>query len=255
MVPPLPDRCLGEEMRLLGLVKTACLIGAIAITGSASADVVLSKSNDPGLLLDSRLSTLLSRERSALGKLNAARLARLATLPETRRFEKAEPTEVKYSREWLDSLPPATGQAPWKCLSEALYFEARGESIKGQFAVAEVIMNRVDSASFPDTVCGVIRQGTGRKYQCQFTYTCDGHDEVIHEKAAYARLAKIARLMIDGAARALTDGATHYHTKAVNPRWARTFPRTTTIGVHHFYRMPTKLSRREPAASPVPWLQ
>jgi spore germination cell wall hydrolase CwlJ-like protein len=145
---------------------------------------------------------------------------------------------VQYSRKWLDAQPRANGGEAWSCLTEALYFEARGESVKGQFAVAEVILNRKDSSRFPTSVCGVVRQGTGKRYQCQFTYTCDGHKEVIREPAAYQRAGKIAALMLKGANRALTKGATHYHTRAVNPRWARKFPRTTTIGVHHFYRMP-----------------
>jgi spore germination cell wall hydrolase CwlJ-like protein len=110
--------------------------------------------------------------------------------------------------------------------------------------VAEVIMNRVASSAYPDTVCGVVNQGTGRKFQCQFTYTCDGLAEVINEKSAYERLKKIAHLMVNGGPRKLTAGATHYHTKAVYPRWARKFPRTATIGVHRFYRMPTQLSQK-----------
>jgi spore germination cell wall hydrolase CwlJ-like protein len=150
--------------------------------------------------------------------------------------------DVEYSRNWLAAQSVPKGGEQWRCLAEALYFEARGETVKGQFAVAEVILNRVDSAAFPDTVCGVIHQGTGRKYQCQCTYTCDGHKEVIAEPRAFERVGKVAALMVKGAPRKLTDGATHYHTKAVNPRWARKFPRTTTIGVHHFYRMPTRLS-------------
>ncbi|WP_120499643.1 cell wall hydrolase [Roseovarius sp. EL26] len=158
---------------------------------------------------------------------------------------KASPAnvDVEYTRKWLASQPSVDGDAEWACLSEALYFEARGESAKGQFAVAEVILNRVDSANYPDTVCGVINQGTGKKYQCQFTYTCDGHKEVIHEPKAYTQVGKVAALMLGGSERVLTEGATHYHTKAVNPRWARTFPRTATIGVHHFYRQPTRLSK------------
>ncbi len=151
--------------------------------------------------------------------------------------------DMEYTRRWLASQPAAEGNAEWACLSQALYFEARGESVKGQFAVAEVILNRVDSANYPDTVCGVINQGTGKKYQCQFTYTCDGHNEVIHEPKAYTQVGKVAALMLGGSERVLTEGATHYHTKAVSPRWARTFPRTATIGVHHFYRQPTRLSK------------
>lgn len=147
-----------------------------------------------------------------------------------------KPVEVSYTRDWLDRLPKATGDEDWKCLAEALYFEARGESVKGQFAVAEVILNRVKTSRFPDTLCGVIKQGTGKKYQCQFTYTCDGLKEVIHEKKAYERVAKVARLAIDGVATDLTDGATHYHTKAVRPSWSRVYKETARIGVHIFYR-------------------
>ena len=239
-------------MRLTGLLHAACIAGGVVFGGAAFADVVLSESNAPEVLIDSRITNLLSKERSALGKLNAARLERLSSLPETRRFEKVKPFSVEYTREYLAAQPAVKGEASWQCLTEALYFEARGESIKGQFAVAEVILNRVDSGSFPNSVCGVINQGTGRKYQCQFTYTCDGHDEVIHNKKVFTRLGKIAHLMLEGSDRPLTQGATHYHTKAVNPRWAKTFPRTATIGVHHFYKMPTKVSR---VASPIPWLQ
>lgn len=147
-----------------------------------------------------------------------------------------EPIEVSYSKDWLDQRPEAIGDENWKCLSEALYFEARGESVRGQFAVAEVILNRVKSTRFPNTLCGVIRQGTGKKYQCQFTYTCDGHKEVIHEKKAYERVSKVARVAIDGVAKELTEGATHYHTTAVRPSWARVYKQTARIGVHLFYR-------------------
>ncbi len=143
---------------------------------------------------------------------------------------------VRYSRSWIDAQPRATGSAQWRCLAEALYFEARGETVKGQFAVAEVIMNRVKSARFPGSLCGVINQGTGRKYQCQFTYTCDGHAEVIAEPRAFARVGKIARFVMDGKGAKLTDGATHYHTTAVRPSWSRVYTRTAKIGVHLFYR-------------------
>ena len=155
-----------------------------------------------------------------------------------------EPGQISYSRDWLDQLPrPRLTDGDLRCLSEALYFEARGESLRGQFAVAEVILNRVDSALYPDTICGVVHQGTGRKYQCQFTYTCDGIPDVIHEKAAFDISAKVASVMAGGAPRALTEGATHYHTKAVSPNWSRKFPRTATIGVHHFYRHPLETAQ------------
>ncbi len=243
-------------MRLVRLLKTACVAGLFSYGSMASADVVLSESNDPGIRIDNRVTDLLTRERAALGRLNAARLQDLANLPATPRFERLRPDTIEYTRNFIDALPRARGGEQWQCLTEALYFEARGESVAGQFAVAEVILNRVDSASFPDSVCGVVNQGTGRKFACQFSYTCDNHDERIHEPRAYARVGKVARIMLDGGPRELTGNATHYHTKAVSPRWSRTFPRTATIGVHHFYRMPQRVSRRSVStASPIPTLQ
>ena len=149
---------------------------------------------------------------------------------------KVKPITAGYSKSWLDAQPKAAGGEQWRCLSEALYFEARGETVKGQFAVAEVILNRVKSGRFPDSLCGVIKQGTGRKYQCQFTYTCDGNKEVIAEPRAYERVSKVARAAMDGIAAELTSGATHYHTTAVRPSWARVYEQTARIGVHLFYR-------------------
>ncbi|WP_226780494.1 cell wall hydrolase [Oceaniglobus trochenteri] len=142
----------------------------------------------------------------------------------------------EYSARALSSLPRVEGDAEWSCLAEALYFEARGESVKGIFAVAEVILNRVDSGRFPDTVCKVVNQGTGRKYQCQFTYTCNGNSRKIREPGAWTKVGKVAQVMLEGAPRGLTGGATYYHTNAVRPRWSRVFARTAQIGVHLFYR-------------------
>jgi len=142
---------------------------------------------------------------------------------------------VEFSTAWLDKQPVAKGDANWKCLSEALYFEARGETVRGQFAVAEVIMNRVASSRFPSSLCGVINQGTGKKFRCQFTYTCDGKAETISEPRSYARVSKVARAVMDSRVPKVTNGATHYHTTAVSPSWSRVYTKTTRIGVHIFY--------------------
>ncbi|MEJ6509110.1 MAG: cell wall hydrolase [Octadecabacter sp.] len=188
-------------------------------------------------VLAARLGALLGQERAAIQQVPDVRIAVLTAVPpaSARNIPTASDI-ITYDVAFLNGQPTASGGEQWRCLAEALYFEARGESVRGMFAVGEVIMNRVDSARYPNTLCGVINQGTGRKFACQFTYTCDGNAEVIHEPAAWAKVGKVARLLVDGAPRQLTDGATHYHTRAVNPRWARVFPRTTTIGSHHFYR-------------------
>lgn len=218
-------------------------MAALLLASQVAAEVTASQSNDPTAVLDTRLTQLLGAEREALSAVPSRRLQRITTPVKPRAGSTGKAANILYSRDWLDSQPAVKAEGQVQCLAEALYFEARGESIKGQFAVAEVIMNRVASSRYPDTVCGVVHQGTGRKYQCQFTYTCDGYAEVINERKAYERVSKIAKLMVNGGPRNLTAGATHYHTTAVNPRWARKFPRTATIGVHHFYRQPTRVSQ------------
>ena len=190
-------------------------------------------------LAEAPAGKVVDDERASANTYSATRLATYVRMEEIRN---AREPEIGYSRDWIDAQPSVKGGDEWACLAEALYFEARGESVKGQFAVAEVILNRVDSPQFPDTVCAVVNQGTGRKYACQFTYTCDGQKEIINEPRAYKRVGKVAKLMVSGAPRELTDGATYYHTRAVSPRWSRKFTRTTSIGEHHFYRPQTRVS-------------
>jgi spore germination cell wall hydrolase CwlJ-like protein len=136
---------------------------------------------------------------------------------------------------WLMAQPAPAVDAEWQCLTEALYFEARGESLDGQIAVAEVILNRVDSPLYPRTVCGVVKQRGGGG--CQFSYVCSGSKRM-REKGPADLAGRIARAMLDGAPRVLTDGATHFHTKGVRPSWSRRFDRTAAIGAHFFYRHP-----------------
>ncbi len=192
----------------------------------------------------SRLGAILGQEREALSVVPDTRLSLLTSLPPAEERGVDTQTGEIYSREFLAKRPAASGGEQWECLAEALYFEARGESVEGMFAVGEVILNRVDSGSYPNTLCAVINQGTGRRFACQFTYTCDGRAEVIAEPRAWARVGKVARILIDGAPRVLTGGATHYHTKAVNPSWAQRFPRTASIGSHYFYRQPVRTASK-----------
>ncbi|WP_040817094.1 cell wall hydrolase [Litoreibacter arenae] len=210
-------------------------VGALCVAmsvNSAVADGVASTSSGTSLAFNSALLQAERMNREGLASLQPERLIKIST-PVGRKGVGAG--KLITDAATLRALPAATGGQQWRCLAEALYFEARGETVKGQIAVAEVILNRVSSSRFPDTVCGVIKQGTGRKYACQFTYTCDGHPERISEPAAFDRVGKIARMMLNGAPRNLSGGATFYHTTAVNPRWARKFRRTARHGVHLFY--------------------
>ena len=222
-------------MTIKTVMRVASALAAACAATVAFADVTLGTSNNPNIALDQRLESLFGAERNALNTLEPSGLSALVRAPDG-----DDAILAKMNENYLDALPVATGGDEWACLAEALYFEARGEAVRGIFGVAEVILNRVDDRRYPNSVCGVINQGTGERYRCQFTYTCDGRPETIREVEAYRMVGKIAKIMLDDAPRKLTDGATHYHTKSVNPKWSRVFPRTTTIGYHHFYREPRR---------------
>jgi spore germination cell wall hydrolase CwlJ-like protein len=124
-----------------------------------------------------------------------------------------------------------------KCLANAIYFEARGESVRGQIAVAQVVMNRVFSGYYPDNVCGVVYQDAHRHLACQFTFACDGKRDRVDEPEAWTRAEEIARETLDGKLWLPDVGkATHYHAYWVRPVWIREMHKLDRIGVHTFYR-------------------
>lgn len=130
------------------------------------------------------------------------------------------------------------------CLAEAIYYEARSESAIGQRAVAEVVMNRVHSRAYPDTVCGVVFQGSHLSTGCQFTFTCDGSRRRGPRGPAWERSQRLATLALMGINRPVTERATHYHTDAVAPVWSASLVETTRIGAHIFYRFPNQAERK-----------
>jgi spore germination cell wall hydrolase CwlJ-like protein len=124
-----------------------------------------------------------------------------------------------------------------KCLAEAVYFEARGEAVRGQIAVAQVVMNRAFSGFYPNTVCGVVYQNKHRHLACQFTFACDNVADVVREPDMWDRAKKIAKAMLDGQLW-LPEVAksTHYHAYWVHPSWVHEMKKMYRFGVHTFYR-------------------
>jgi spore germination cell wall hydrolase CwlJ-like protein len=127
------------------------------------------------------------------------------------------------------------------CLTQAIYHEARGESEEGQWAVANVIINRALSKKFPSTMCGVVFQNADQGYHhCQFTFACDGKSDFGTEKSAWARASKMASVAYSEFRQGdrpgvLPSSALYYHTRSVNPGWSNKFRRVATIGAHEFY--------------------
>ncbi len=219
-------------MLKLWQILTVCGTLVFACPSIGQAEGSFSTSNPVRETVPASIFMMMQNERRALFA-SAGRLDAIAS--PYNRSRNASDTRV-FSVAELDRLPRARGSREWRCLTEALYFEARGESIQGQYAVAEVILNRVNMPSYPNSICAVVNQGTGRLHACQFSYTCDGIPERISEPKSWERLGKIAKIMMNGAPRDLTDQASHYHTTAVRPRWSRVYQRTAHIGDHLFYR-------------------
>lgn len=120
------------------------------------------------------------------------------------------------------------------CLAMAVYFEARSEPVKGQLAVAEVVINRKNHPDYPDTICAVIEQDKGPKsYDCQFSFMCDGKSERPTEPEAIQTAFEVAYEALSG--NVLGHRATHYHTTAVKPVWRLSLEPVATIGSHIFY--------------------
>ena len=136
------------------------------------------------------------------------------------------------------------------CLALNMYWEAKNQSMIGQVAVGQVVMNRVEDSRFPNTVCEVVYQGEHRpswkdptkdhpvRHRCQFSWYCDGRSDEPNKNSKqwfnameYARIVYSGRLVFD-----LTEGSTHYHATYVRPSWAKTKTRTTRIESHIFYR-------------------
>ena len=138
-----------------------------------------------------------------------------------------------------------------ECLTSAIYYEAAQEPTDGQRAVAQVILNRLRHPAFPNSVCGVVYEGSTRPTGCQFTFTCDGSMARAPMPALWNRARKVADEALKGAVYAPVGLATHYHANYVVPYWASSLVKTSVQGAHIFYRWPGGWGR--PAAFNDRW--
>jgi spore germination cell wall hydrolase CwlJ-like protein len=124
-----------------------------------------------------------------------------------------------------------------KCLSEALYYEARGEGTGGQKAVAEVVFHRMNHGNYGHSICAVVYEGSAHS-GCQFSFTCNGEMKRAKQPGAWSQSEMLAAQILTGqvALKNATGGALNYHAASVLPDWADTMDKTTQIGNHVFYR-------------------
>jgi spore germination cell wall hydrolase CwlJ-like protein len=150
-------------------------------------------------------------------------------------------TKLAYAREdapvtTFPKEPEYSSRELW-CMATAIYFEARGESYRGQVAVAQVVMYRLKHPLYPKTICGVVFQGESKRNACQFSFACDGRPETVTDKKSWAQAQEIAEKVTTGELYLAEVGkATHYHASYVYPDWAPRLKRVTKIGLHIFYR-------------------
>jgi len=122
------------------------------------------------------------------------------------------------------------------CLASAVYYEAGNQDENGERAVAQVVLNRVRHPAFPNSVCGVVYEGSTRATGCQFTFTCDGSLARQPDADGWRRAWKVADDALSGSVYAPVGWATHYHADYVLPTWASSMAKNAIVGAHLFYR-------------------
>jgi spore germination cell wall hydrolase CwlJ-like protein len=195
-----------------------------------------SKTNDAisrsDRVLVAAMGIILATASAAIG-------ASLTNHPSTNKIA-AAPHQVVQA---VQTLSPATDMvmvqllAEHKCLSEVLYYEARGEGAGGQKAIAEVVFHRMNHGDYGHSICAVVYEGKGRP-GCQFSFTCNGEIDRPKQMAAWRESEKLAAQILTGQVplRNATGGALNFHAVSVSPDWADTMDKTTQIGNHIFYR-------------------
>ncbi|RUX04264.1 cell wall hydrolase [Mesorhizobium sp. M8A.F.Ca.ET.059.01.1.1] len=149
------------------------------------------------------------------------------------------PPMAKGDHAWIQNPLPASvfSKPEQKCLANGIYFEARGETVRGQAAVAQVILNRVRNPAYPNSICGVVYQNDSWFNRCQFSFACDGRKKRIDNPVAYKTAQDIGMAVTAGKIFIPEVGSsTHYYANYVHPGWARTMQKMTKIGLHIFYR-------------------
>lgn len=230
---PVPD---------LGLTTGA---GSAASTGEGSADLTEDggperfDGSTPPVPRAVALSSTTPAPADAIPvEVAAASLALPDFAIRTERPDSAQPVPEDARRRYADLIDPDSLDKEQRCLSEAVYFEARSEPEAGQAAVAQVVLNRVKSGLYPASVCGVVYQNRHHYMGCQFSFACEGKSLRITDAGAWESATRIARSVIEGRTYLAEVGAaTHYHADYVRPGWARRLRKMDVIGRHIFYQL------------------
>ena len=208
-----------------------------AAGGAYSESALTQATDDSARAIAQRLSPADTASNRQLGLLNARLQDRLEQRPDasglmlrTRLDGRSNPSPAPFRFQGA-----LEGTRELDCLTQAVYYEARGETPSGQAAVAQVVLNRARNPAFPKSVCGVVFQRAA-KGSCQFSFACDGSTLRSRETGAWSRARKVASRALDGFVMAEVGTATHFHTLNVAPMWGPRLMRVAQVGMHVFYR-------------------
>jgi hypothetical protein len=245
---------------VVAIPRSEPAIRSKTVVRSSPLDELAAASDQDAMTVAMTSPSLEKPEPSAITNPQPMRLANIdpaaLTLPDVR------PTPVSLSMLETATIPldrvpmprPAPGPPPpspaqllhlegkdytkaERCLANAVYFESRSEPVRGQMAVAQVVMNRVFSGFYPNDVCGVVYQNAERHLSCQFTFACDGKRKLITERGAWARANRIAKETLNGQIYVPEVAkSTHYHAIYVHPNWVHEMKKMVRYGMHNFYR-------------------
>ena len=195
---------------------------------------------------DRMLAGALAMVMVAVGGIAGAALAdhphtdKIAVLPVAVSSQVTKTPDTKTMLAEVSAADPALAElvSEHRCLSEALYYEARGEGQRGQMAVAEVIFHRLRSAAYPKTICGVVNQGEELAKGCQFSFVSNGARDKPKNGKAWMKAQMLAARIMTRMDRLhdITADATHFHATTIRPDWAGHLEKTIQIGNHVFYR-------------------
>ncbi|MBM7061886.1 cell wall hydrolase [Pseudomonas sp. UL073] len=148
------------------------------------------------------------------------------------------PTAEAITKTEVQKVDPAGAAAlddAITCLARSIYWEAKGSSTADMEAVASVVMNRLGHEGFPDTVCGVVKQGS-EQGACQFSWWCDGRSDQVVEDEQYVAAKEIARKALNQQLKDRSRGALYFHDRKVSPSWAAEYIKTAETGKFRFYK-------------------
>lgn len=217
----------------LALVATTAFAGPSAATRASTEPVSAPAERVSSFIPDTRSMDEVLRRRTGRGSVGAGTRHASAVMTRDVQDRPGPSLEARRSLRRLVRAQTASTvvDAERECLAGAVYFEARGEPIEGQLAVAEVVLNRASSGEYPRSICEVVTQ------PAQFSFVRDGSFPAIDRGSdGWRRAVAIANIAAENLASSLSSDVLWYHTDYVAPGWGRRLDRVTQIGAHIFYR-------------------